>query len=160
MFYHIVGFDSIEKGFGFLPHSCSNGLFGVTEKVLFGINYGTGFSHFTLICPWTGLIVLVCIVDTSQRDVIDDGWIIWSDGMIGLFSLCSALDGVLPAHRITLHQVHIVSSLSSMHFIVLLWTRWSAGYKTSFNKCLEMRNLDIEKLFCGGSGSTGGYLSA
>ena len=74
-----------------------------------------------LICPLIESIVLVCMVDTSQRDVIEDGWIIWSDGMIGLFSLCSTLDGVLRAHRITLHQVHIVSSLSSsLHSIVVV----------------------------------------
>ena len=41
-------------------------------------------------------------MDTSQRDVVDDGWIIWSDGMIGLFSLCWAQDRVVrPQNHIT-----------------------------------------------------------
>ena len=70
------------------------------------------------------------------------------------------------AHRITLQQVHIVSSLSSsMHCCIALHCnplfRWSAGNKkTSFTRCLEMQTLDIEKLFRGRSGPTNGYLSA
>ena len=71
------------------------------------------------------------------------------------------------AHRITLQQVHIVSSLSSsMHCCIALHCnplfRWSAGYKkTSFSRCLEIQTLDIEKLFRGSrSGPTNGYLSA
>ena len=115
---------------------------------------------------------LVWMVDICERDVIEDGWIIWSDGMIGLFSLCSTLDGVLRAHRITLHQVHIVSSLSSsLHSIVVvlqctvqcpdldgvLVTRHPS------RDLLKRGLLILKTLFSGRSGRSGptdGYLSA
>ena len=42
--YHIESFWLHIKGIAFLPHSRRNGLFVVTEKLLLGINNGTGFS--------------------------------------------------------------------------------------------------------------------
>ena len=85
--------------------------------------------------------------------------------MIGLFSLCSALDGVLVPT-----ESHYSKCTQYLHFLLqcivaLLHCnalfRWSAGYKkTSFTRCLEMQTLDIEKLFRGRSGPTNGYLSA